>query len=374
MKRSILFRGYYGMRNTGDDAFCAVAAWAARNIWNFDDIRFAARELPRLPVPARRVYSTQHRMSGQTHLELMLQLMRTQHFVYGGGSLFHSRLSYGNLNLIPYIFTYVRGLRVGAVGVSLGPYRSEKARASIREFLCRFHFLALRDRKSYEDACDMNLPYKPVVAFDLAALLPEAAGVPIDSLKGEVSPVLGVSICRSESFSGGDVSIEKRRLSLTAEALIQLARTHPRELTVRLFTINGHPSVGDEAATRELSEAISPHCRVQTVPYIPDPVDVWKRIAECKAVFSIRLHGAILACFAKTPFLHVEYHRKCTDFLDDVEYPRGWRIGDFDRSPDEVASLLDALLLRDDEEDYPVDLDPLMERARMNFTESSFRS
>jgi ABC-type branched-subunit amino acid transport system permease subunit len=43
-KTDILFNGYYGYLNTGDDAFVEVAAWGAAYIWKKSNVRFLIRE------------------------------------------------------------------------------------------------------------------------------------------------------------------------------------------------------------------------------------------------------------------------------------------------------------------------------------------
>lgn len=38
----VLFTGYYGQLNTGDDAFVAVADWGARKYWHKNNNKFLA--------------------------------------------------------------------------------------------------------------------------------------------------------------------------------------------------------------------------------------------------------------------------------------------------------------------------------------------
>ena len=43
---SLIFTGYYGQMNTGDDVFCIISDWAARKYWMQNDIKFFGRNLP----------------------------------------------------------------------------------------------------------------------------------------------------------------------------------------------------------------------------------------------------------------------------------------------------------------------------------------
>jgi polysaccharide pyruvyl transferase WcaK-like protein len=61
---------------------------------------------------------------------------------------------------------------------------------------------------------------------------------------------------------------------------------------------------------------------------------------ECRAVVSMRLHGAICASLGGTPFALFEYHRKCADFRDDMGQPDAGRLSP-DRFPSKIAALVD---------------------------------
>lgn len=71
---------------------------------------------------------------------------------------------------------------------------------------------------------------------------------------------------------------------------------------------------------------------------------VFDLIGPCDLMYSIRLHGEIFAAAANIPSLLVEYHQKCTDYLDDIGMEQEWRIGDMQVPPDEVAIKIKKLL------------------------------
>ena len=60
-------------------------------------------------------------------------------------------------------------------------------------------------------------------------------------------------------------------------------------------------------------------------------------------MLSVRLHGAITAYLCGVPFALLEYHRKCTDFLEDIGQAEELRIGSKGADACTVTNLLQRL-------------------------------
>jgi polysaccharide pyruvyl transferase WcaK-like protein len=191
----------------------------------------------------------------------------------------------------------------------------------------------------------MNLPYEPVRAFDLAGLLPAIYGAR-GVAEAARERILGVSVCGHESHVRGDLRAEEHREGVLLEALKLVARLYSPQF--HLFILNDNPRFGDRALTRRFAAALRPLANVQVVPYSADPKVTWQRISECTAFLSVRLHGAVMACFARVPFLLVEYHQKCSDFLSDLQYGSSLRIGDAAVSANYISGKLIDMLSRPD--------------------------
>ena len=367
-KRNILFSGYYGRFNTGDDAFCAVSAWGARHYWRVENIQFLCRHIPQLPVKAKAVLFARSFFRGQGLLELPVHLAKKPITIFAGGSVFHNKVAILSYKELIKQANRLRLTKLGGIGVSLGPYRTKNACNSIKDFLSRFSFLVLRDHRSYEEACSMNLPFKPVEGFDLAALLPDLYGPAkcSEKIDDATNPVLGVSVCHYERYVRGETSNEKRREEQIIETLKMVSKA--LRITIRFLVFNGHNKYGDRELTERIAGTLADYADIEIVPYSQNPVTMWHRIGECDAVLATRLHAGIYACFAEVPFLMVEYHPKCVDFLQDIRYPCHWRIGDMEVSVNELGSMLISVLAK---QTRPVLLDMGMfrARARRNFSE-----
>lgn len=365
--RNILFAGYYGQSNTGDDAFCAVSAWGARNYWHVENIQFLCRRIPKLTVVAKSALFARSFFRGQGLMELLAHLAQRPTVIFAGGSVFHKEVAILSYTGLIKQSKRLRLTKLGGIGVSLGPYRTKNAYNTIKAFLSTFSFLVLRDHRSYEEACSMDLPYKPVEGFDLAALLPDLYGPAkcVEKINDATNPVLGVSVCHYERYVRGEISSEKRREEQIIETLKMVSKS--LRLTIRFLVFNGHTKYGDRELTERIAGTLADYADIEIVPYSQDPVTMWHRIGECDAVLATRLHAGIYACFAEVPFLIVEYHRKCVDFLHDIHYPSHWRIGDMEVSVNEVGSILISVLTKQTRPTL-LDLDMFRAMARRNFT------
>lgn len=363
------YHGYYGAKNSGDDAFVEVASWGAAKYWGAADHLFFSGSLPEIITEVS--YYPPHK-NYFNFLKTIRKVILSDVFVSAGGSTFHSRLKLTDLRSYAKYKKNTFG-SAGAIGISLGPYKDARAETHTKSYLEKLNFLALRDRYSYDLALSYNLPYKPILAFDLAALLPEVyneAGKTLIDNTTTRKKTVGISLCNYERYIGGDLTKEKKRNSYILEVLEQL--TDDREITFRFFIFNGNPVSGDAELTKDIIEKLSKkeHFNYEIIPYLSNVYETWKKINECNLVFSVRLHAAIFACFGNTPFFLLEYHRKCRDLLDDIGQHNHYRILDGEKEPAVLAHSM--LRILNDRSEYinPLHIGQVTERALRNFTET----
>lgn len=358
---SILFTGYYGHLNTGDDVFGVISDWGARKYWNEEKIKFFGRDLPKRLDGSKleSSFKINRRFRGQEFLEMIYSGMENSKVLYAGGSIFHSEIKGLSKHSILKKQKELGLVELGAIGVSLGPFKNSKARNSIKNYLSKFSYLALRDKRSYEEAIDMNLSLPVVEAFDLAALLPKI--YPLNKINNS-TPSVGVSICNYERYVKGDLQNEERRNKKILNTLKILVRKVP-DVILKILIFNASER-GDMEVSNFLIANLPPK-NIQVFHYNSNPYYMWEAINSCNVVLATRLHAGIFSCFSKTPFLQIEYHKKCSDFLKDIEYPEHFRIGDIEPSEVEVCEkLIDLIGLKS-----PLlnNLKVLEEKAELNF-------
>jgi polysaccharide pyruvyl transferase WcaK-like protein len=254
--------------------------------------------------------------------------------------------------------------RVGAIGVSLGPYKTLEDEKFVHKSLKSLEFLALRDNESYQEARSLQLPYKPIQASDLAMLLPKMKSE--SDFPVPTNPIIGISLCHYERFTNIPVKKEQERENNLLQGLKIFLNDKFRG-TIRFLIFNDHGHYGDMEITQYFMNCLkSTNHKIEFFGYSNDPIFMWKKVAECSAFVSTRLHGCIFASAAKVPCISIEYHKKCSNFLDDINIEKKWRIGDMECSPKEFAVNLENLLLCDRKLFYPK-RSHLMSLAEQNF-------
>lgn len=366
----ITYEGFYGFKNAGDDAFVEVCAWGARKYWNCEDNNFIGEFLPKTLNPIN-THSPFKIIKGLDRLSVLANLIRSDYFISAGGSTFSEAPWHVNKMAAYHYKKIHKNLKLGAIGVSLGPFKNIKDERAVIKYLKALDFLALRDKRSFDYVNTLNLPYDPVCAFDLAALLPLIYDDDSPTLSGENESgkenikIVGISVCLHETFVNGDKKKERERISFFKE-LVELIN-HQAKVHFKVFIINGAEKRKELEVSLEVMHNIGKD-RVTFIPYSPDVHKTWNKIASCDLMISTRLHASIFACYAGTPFILIEYHQKCTDFLNDIGQNDAYRVYDAQVSPTEILPTV--LEVLGGVHNPPENIANTMELALLNFTQT----
>lgn len=359
----VLFTGYYGQLNTGDDAFVVVANWGARKYWNKTNNKFLAikKNLPEMsgingyPFSFPRTYSSQSK----------LLISNTNYLISAGGSTIHSSLQKNNIKQLALNEKRIGAkIKIGGIGVSIGPFKTSQDEKAVIEYLKNIDFLAVRDQRSYDFVEQLNLPYKPINSFDLAALLPEIYGNNEKRTIKNSIKTIGVSVCPVESIIGASIEKEEQRNKRTVELLKLL--DSKEDIHFKFFIINGNSKVGDLNLSKEIIAKVQPKS-YEIVEYSKDTNYIWSEISKCDFVISTRLHAAIFACFSNTPFILNEYHIKCSDFLDDVGYNIDYRLYNNDYDIVEKVNMILDVINQNSSYISPSNIKSMVEKSELNF-------
>lgn len=367
LRSDILFTGFYGKKNTGDDAFIEVASWGAAEYWGKKNNRFLAQKsfLPKVVTPIKG-YPLEVKRTYNFQASVLLN--KTDAFIYAGGSTLHSKLSKNNIRLKAFEKKKAGyDIKFGGIGVSVGPFKSLKDEQAVQAYLKQMDFLAVRDQASFDFVSNINgLPYKPVNAFDLAALLPDIYDVKKEHIYRNERKTIGISVCQYESLQKDlDIKQEYKRNSMLIDLIKELDKKD--NIHFKFFIINGHDKIGDLELTNETITKSCPKS-YEVYSYNKETKQTWQEIGQCDFIISTRLHAAIFACFANTPFILNEYHRKCGDFLYNIGYNEKYRLYNSEYNiTSTVNSILDII---NDKSKYiePLYVREMQEQAKLNFT------
>lgn len=315
--RKIVYHGFYGFKNSGDDVFLEVAAWGSKKYFQADQTVFLGHDLPELITETRELGKPLFK--GHDRLQTFKEVYNANYFISAGGSTFVNN-KWHQLKRVALCAkkTVNPSLKNGAMGVSIGPFKSSQDEKAVQSYLKQLDFLALRDNRSFEYVNALDLPYTPKKAFDLAALLPYVYQDCSTTSEGsQTKKIIGVSVCPYESISDKNHIANETRRNDQVVALLKKLSKDSNQILFRFFIMNGHPVFGDLQLTQDIIRK-SGILHYEIIPYQAVVRDLWNLIGQCHFMIATRLHAGILAAYNQVPFILNEYHQKCTDFLSDV--------------------------------------------------------
>ena len=236
---------------------------------------------------------------------------------YCGGSVF------GEVSGVDALRRRFRPARVQALGVSVGPFSSPRARQEVAEYLADFERVVIRDdswkhldqdrpagtdpgESSAQQTASATRPLAQ--GGDLAALSPLIAQVSATSREGLV-------VCPSAAAEG-DVELLAQQVMQAREALL----TRGRSARVRLLALNGHPRWGDLELVRQLAASLRElGVDSEASSFLDLGLEATvTALTSADLVLSQRLHGAIVAYLSGGRFVMIDHHPKCRAFVEDV--------------------------------------------------------
>lgn len=315
--KKIYFKGYYGYKNLGDDIFTLSAEWICNNIWGNSKPIIIGENLPQVAQSTKKIIVKHGFM--KNIIEFLVCIFSSK-IIYFGGSLFTGgSTNYKDLKFyikkIPFLYN-----KTGTIGTSIGPFKNEKAYMQIKDFLSKIKFIAVRDYSSENIVKEMNLEDKSCFSFDNAILIKEVfPSLKKRTQKQQDKVKIAISLCRYESYNNMDILKEKKREDAIKEFLNTLLQKNNIDEFV-FIVFNGNPSVGDLAITREFNDYFSDKVNTEIVDYSEKTEGMLSEINDCDFLLGVRLHSGIVAYALEIPFMLIEYHNKCTEFLNTVNH------------------------------------------------------
>jgi polysaccharide pyruvyl transferase WcaK-like protein len=230
--------------------------------------------------------------------------------IMGGGSIIHREPN--SIRLIK-LLTKAREnnphIKIGAVGISLGPFTNEKQRELAQQILDLLDFVVVRDERSFLLLKSFNTKYQAVMAPDLAMLLPSLRKIEQQSNVNEKT--LGISL------RVGYVTDEIIEMMIKASETLIKQHGFTKIKLFHFCALDGQKdSVPSDRLLSRMPEKLAKI--TEHVAYAYDPVDFYEEIGTCDFMICMRLHASILSYCMGTSFVIVPYRQKCIDFGKQV--------------------------------------------------------
>lgn len=322
--------GFHGKRNLGDDLFLAILAnWLGRDL-QVDEVTVSAvgEQLPRVGTspllkgywPARRL------LPREDKLRLFVAALNADMLIFGAGSIF-------TIDAFRWLHATVKALRrlrgrslkLAAIGVSIGPFRSESDREFCFKTLALFDVILVRDGISAELLAGRAEAPRVIPSLDLA--LSAAHWFPRAFEENAHPPrsakVLGVVLNDYDFlFNRGDRTRDVERGRRIAAVLRQVRDGVPG-LQIRLLEACGDGLYGDAPFNQRLMQELGPD-GVEVIPYNNDPVGYLRFVAGCDVVLASRMHGGLLAKLCGIPVVQLSYAQKIDELYRALDFSRDY--------------------------------------------------
>jgi polysaccharide pyruvyl transferase CsaB len=329
MAARVLFSGYYGLGNAGDEAVLEASVGLFRE-QRPDLVLAALSASPKTTASALQIDAAP-RMKPTAVLR---ELRRCRLFLSGGGSLFQDRTSLKSL--LYYLWTLDMARRLGArtmvFAQGIGPLGRPAARRLTARVLRRVDAITVRDADSADLLRRIGVegrgaPEIEVTADPVFALRPEVTDRVTAAAPSR--PAIAVSL---RPWPGVEAL-----LGPLAEALGRFEG----EVSFQAWPLFPH----EDIPVCERFAALLPGTQVVREPLAPRE---WMTLAGWSdVVLAMRLHALIFAAARATPVVGVSYDPKVDALLDRLRAPLGATTGE---APDvlRLTSLVEKAL-QDDE-------------------------
>lgn len=325
--QKLVISGYYGFRNSGDEAVLKSILTALEEESQRSNITIEPIVLSGDPESTTAMYGVRsvHRMKLK---EVREALKESDGLISGGGSLLQDATG---LKSIPYYLGVIKLAQwlkkptfIYAQGI--GPVNRKIFNPMIKSVFKACTYVSVRDEQSADYLRGLGLQWNQihVVPDPVMGLpLPEAK---VESGAGTVSADASTEANRVEPSSGGHTKLpvigvsvrfwESDRKELTAIAAGLKKLCSKRAVHLRFLPF--HLPI-DEQASRFLMELLgdvtSKGSEVSITQDLTDPQLMLEEVSKCDLVIGMRLHSLIYAASQYVPPVGISYDPKIDQFL-----------------------------------------------------------
>lgn len=328
--QTIVISGYYGFRNSGDEAVLQSILNALQRQSAAAGVIIEPVVLSIDPEWTTATYGVKsvHRMKLQ---EVRAAIAASSGLISGGGSLLQDVTG---SKTIPYYLGIIKlaqwmGKPTFIYAQGVGPVNRKLFHPLIKSVFRKCAYISVRDEQSRQLLHSMGLQGKEIEVVPdpvMGLSLPEewmgskddvAKELPVAQNGGEESitmnsstlPVVGISVRFWEQ--------DRSELDALADGLIRAAQDAPLHFKFLPFH---HPT--DNEASRYVMERLKDTAAAGCIVSINEdalhPLQMLREVAGCDALIGMRLHSLIYAAGRRVPLTGVSYDPKIDHFLERI--------------------------------------------------------
>ncbi len=305
----IAILGYYGYRNSGDDAI--LKSFIDHLKQNHKELSIVV--LSNEPSQTRRAYSVQSIYRFHP-FQVPALLSKTRLFIAGGGTLIQDDTSSRSLlyYLLMLHLAMKKGARLALLANGLGPLTRKKNRRAAATMLDRMDVITLRDSNAYEELTSLEVkkPITQVAADPAMALSPCDRSMGLEILLKERIPIDKniVALCLRKW----------KRVKHSEKILAALADNISTKFNaIPLFISMQHPD--DVRFSKRVLKNMKQKGYILQNRYTVD--ETLSILGNVTMVAGMRLHSLIYAANLSIPMVGLAYEPKVNFFMESIHQP-----------------------------------------------------
>lgn len=317
----IVISGYYGFRNSGDEAVLKSILNSLEDQGKQQGIQIEPIVLSGDPEWTSKMYGV--RSVGRLKIREIRQLLKeSDGLISGGGSLLQDSTG---IMTIPYYLGIVRiahWLRkpVFIYAQGVGPVQKKFFFSWIKNSFKKSAYVSVRDQESALLLEKMGLSRSKVeVVADPVMGLP----LPVKQEPIHINPLNTIKEANIDSLPVVGISVrfwdkQRRELDGIADGLRLLSQ----ELPVHLRFLPFHLPEDEQASQYVIDRIgdISDHGSViSSAEQVTDPQQMLVEVSRCHAIIGMRLHSLIYAASQSVPLIGISYDPKIDQFLNRLQ-------------------------------------------------------
>ncbi|MDO5713762.1 MAG: polysaccharide pyruvyl transferase CsaB [Tissierellia bacterium] len=319
MKKSILFSGYYGFDNSGDDAILEAISTEIKKTRPQLNIHV----LSYLPEKTKEVYGVEalHRFHFK---EVFKGLKETDLFISGGGSLLQDITSSRSLWYYLGLMILAKLLRkkVYVYANGIGPIDGKFNRFLTKTVLNHVDFITLRDSNSKDFIRSLGVKHNrvKVTADPVYTLEPSSEERILDIFKNEKIPdkmYIGFALrewmespdLKDKIVEGINLLLEQRK-----EDILMLPLHYPKDLHF----------------AESIREEVKEKNRIYILKNNYTVKDLMACFSKLEVVVAMRLHALIYAVVEEVPIVGLSYDPKVQGIIEELHLYPGEDVRNFE--------------------------------------------